>query len=78
LIASAPALLGGQSIASINNRDGVKFILRDNSWLLIRPSGTEPLLRIYAEGRTDEAVQTLLLEGAQLAERQIENKANLN
>lgn len=78
LMASPPALLAGQSIASINNRDGVKFILRDNSWLLIRPSGTEPLLRIYAEGRTDEAVQTLLLEGAQLAERQIENKIHVN
>jgi len=78
LIASAPALLAGQAITNINNRDGVKFILRDNSWLLIRPSGTEPLLRIYAEGRTDEAVQTLLLEGAQLAERQIENKTPVN
>jgi phosphomannomutase len=39
---------------------------------LIRPSGTEPVLRIYAEGRSQEAVQTMLQEGARLAERQIE------
>ncbi|CAN5398036.1 phosphoglucomutase/phosphomannomutase family protein [soil metagenome] len=71
LIAAAPPLLAGQPIATINSKDGVKFILRDNSWLLIRPSGTEPLLRIYAEGRTDAAVQKLLLEGAQMAELQI-------
>jgi phosphomannomutase len=71
LMAAAPPLLAGQPIATINSKDGVKFILRDNSWLLIRPSGTEPLLRIYAEGRTNEAVQTLLIEGAQMAERQI-------
>lgn len=71
LIAAAPPLLGGQPIATINSKDGVKFILGDNSWLLIRPSGTEPLLRIYAEGRTDAAVQKLLLEGAQMAQEQI-------
>ena len=32
--------------------DGVKYIMADDSWLLIRPSGTEPVLRVYAEGRT--------------------------
>lgn len=73
LVAAAPAALAGQPVATINSKDGVKFILQDNSWLLIRPSGTEPLLRIYAEGRTDQAVQTLLTEGAQLAEGQIKN-----
>jgi phosphomannomutase len=31
--------------------------MEDNSWLLIRPSGTEPVLRVYAEGRTDELLQ---------------------
>lgn len=71
LMAAAPTALAGQPIATINSKDGVKFILQDNSWLLIRPSGTEPLLRIYAEGRTDLAVQTLLIEGAHLAELQI-------
>ena len=55
----------------ISDRDGVKYILTDNSWLLIRPSGTEPVLRIYAEARTDAQVKALLKEGAALAEIQI-------
>jgi phosphomannomutase len=46
--------------------DGIKFYLADNSWLLIRPSGTEPVLRIYAEARSEEAVNAMLEEGGQL------------
>jgi len=57
---NAPATLAGQTVAEINDSDGVKFILADNSWLLIRPSGTEPVLRIYAEARNEADVQTLL------------------
>jgi phosphomannomutase len=41
--------------------------LADDSWLLIRPSGTEPVLRIYAEGRSAEQVDALLMAGAALA-----------
>jgi len=51
----------------VGNTDGVKYHLQDDSWLLIRPSGTEPLLRIYAEGRCWEQVRTLLAEGRLLA-----------
>jgi phosphomannomutase len=54
-------------------RDGVKYILADDSWLLIRPSGTEPVLRIYAEARTDAQVKALLREGAAMAEAQQDN-----
>ena len=53
----------------MNNQDGVKFILTNNSWLLIRPNGTEPLLRIYAEASSHEAVATLLAEGSVLAQQ---------
>ncbi len=52
LMANVPAHLGGAAIARVSDGDGVKYILVDNSWLLIRPSGTEPVLRIYAEGRS--------------------------
>lgn len=69
LAANRPDALAGQSVARMNDRDGVKFILADNSWLLIRPSGTEPVLRIYAEARSEEAVAALLEEGAVLAQR---------
>jgi phosphomannomutase len=47
--------------------DGVKYLLSDDSWLLIRPSGTEPVLRVYAEGRSPEIVQALLDYGEEVA-----------
>ncbi len=67
LTTQAPARLGGRQVSEINNRDGVKYILDDDSWLLIRPSGTEPVLRVYAEGRSEEMVQTLLAYGEEVA-----------
>jgi phosphomannomutase len=63
----APAQIGGQSINQILTTDGVKYILADDSWLLIRPSGTEPVLRVYAEGRSPEMVKALLGYGEQVA-----------
>jgi hypothetical protein len=46
----------------------VKYIMEDDSWLLIRPSGTEPVLRVYAEGRSEQMVEALLGYGEQVAE----------
>lgn len=71
LMAHVPATLADVPVLDISSRDGVKFILADDSWLLIRPSGTEPVLRIYAEGRTQDQVDLLLLLGGELAETQI-------
>lgn len=68
LIARAPKQLADVPIARISDQDGVKYILADNSWLLIRPSGTEPVLRIYAESHSEGQVQRLLQAGAQMAE----------
>jgi phosphomannomutase len=67
LVEGAPRDLAGISLASINARDGVKYLLSDDSWLLIRPSGTEPVLRVYAEAHTPETVEALLTEGRALA-----------
>ncbi len=67
LLQSAPAEIGGESVASISQRDGVKYILADDSWLLIRPSGTEPVLRVYAEGRSPQMVKALLGHGEAVA-----------
>jgi alpha-D-glucose phosphate-specific phosphoglucomutase len=64
----APATLAGSPLVSINLRDGVKYVMANNSWLLIRPSGTEPVLRVYAEAHSPETVQTLLAEGRALAD----------
>lgn len=71
LMANVPVDLAGGAIAQVSDRDGVKYILVDDSWLLIRPSGTEPVLRIYAEARTEEQVNQLLRAGGELAEGQI-------
>ncbi|MGJ3241112.1 MAG: phosphoglucomutase/phosphomannomutase family protein [Anaerolineae bacterium] len=68
LEASTPTHLIGESVVRVNTMDGIKFYLADNSWLLIRPSGTEPVLRIYAEARSNQAVVALLEEGDALGQ----------
>jgi len=44
----------------------VKFVAEDSSWLMLRGSGTEPILRIYAEAKTDEDAHKLLKLGVAL------------
>lgn len=67
LLEQAPASIGGETVQQVSAADGIKYILADDSWLLIRPSGTEPVLRVYAEGRTTEMVQSLLQYGETVA-----------
>ena len=67
LTQDAPATLAGVDVVRVNSADGVKYLLADDAWLLIRPSGTEPVLRISAEGRSPEQVKELLQAGAALA-----------
>jgi phosphomannomutase len=50
-----------------NEIDGTKFMLDDGSWLLIRFSGTEPLLRIYTETTSEDRVARMLSTGRALA-----------
>jgi alpha-D-glucose phosphate-specific phosphoglucomutase len=68
LVNQAPKKLAGTPLVDINTRDGVKYLMTDDSWLLIRPSGTEPVLRVYAEAESPETVQALLAEGRVLAD----------
>jgi len=67
LVEKAPARIAGENVVEVSTLDGVKYILADDSWLLIRPSGTEPVLRVYAEGRTLEMVRSLIGFGEQVA-----------
>ena len=62
-----PKKIGTHKVAEISTLDGLKVILDNDEWLLIRPSGTEPLLRIYAESATKKDTQALLDLGAKLA-----------
>ncbi len=67
LTKQAPAAIGSETVSEVSQRDGIKYIMSDDSWLLIRPSGTEPVLRVYAEGRSHEMVKALLGYGEQVA-----------
>ena len=60
--AARPFDLAGRPVVAVDNRDGVKFLLEDGYWALVRFSGTEPLLRIYAEGPSQADVAAMLGE----------------
>ena len=64
-----PAKLLRSPVAQVKSFDGVKFVAEDSSWLMLRGSGTEPILRIYAEAKSDADVRKLLARGAQLTKR---------
>jgi len=68
LLDGAPEAIGKLQVERVSNRDGVKFHMDDDSWLLVRPSGTEPLLRVYAEAREPGALESLLEYGRQVAQ----------
>ena len=62
-----PSSLAGRQVEGIDARDGFRFVLEDGYWTLVRFSGTEPLLRIYAEGESPEEVAELLRAARLLA-----------
>jgi phosphomannomutase len=68
LLDNKPKEIGSEKVIDSMTVDGVKYILEDDSWLLIRPSGTEPVLRLYAEGRSEEMVSSLLAYGEDVAD----------
>jgi len=62
-LSQEPSEIGGRKVEKINRMDGVKFIFTDGSWMLMRPSGTEPLVRIYAETENLQDLEVLLEQG---------------
>jgi len=69
LKANPPAKLLRSPMAEVKTFDGVKFVAEDSSWLMLRGSGTEPVLRIYAEARSDADAHKLLKLGVALTKR---------
>ncbi len=63
-----PLNLGGSSVWRIDHTDGFKFIMRDGSWLGLRPSGTEPVVRIYAEASSRDKLDKLVDAGKKIAD----------
>ena len=63
---SSPDTIAGTKVTKLDTTEGFRFFLGDESWLLIRFSGTEPLVRIYSEAGSLERVRVLLEEGKKL------------
>ena len=69
LINHPPKKIAGRKVVRLKTYDGIKFIMDDESWLLLRFSGTEPVLRIYAESSSDLKVKKLIDLGKGIADR---------
>ena len=57
-----PEKIAGTAVSRINRIDGFKFILIDGSWVLFRPSGTEPIVRIYMESSSSGKLKKMITE----------------
>ncbi len=62
-----PREIAGRTVSKTNFSDGYKFMFENGDWLLIRPSGTEPVVRLYSEASKPEMVEKLLAAARQLA-----------
>lgn len=56
----SPRTVAGEEVERVRDDDGFKFYLKDGSWVLLRTSGTEPLIRVYAEAKDPDAVEDRL------------------
>lgn len=65
--ARMPKAIGGEPVERVNTTDGYKFFFSDGSWLLVRASGTEPLVRFYAEASAEDKAAALVEAGIALA-----------
>ena len=66
---AAPATFAGRRVQEIGKLDGVKVFLEKESWILFRQSGTEPLLRVYCEAPTEQAVAEIMSSGLKFVEQ---------
>ena len=73
LAASPPASVGGLKITACDPRDGLKLLFGDDGWLLFRPSGTEPVLRVYSEAPTPELLEAVMSQAATIVQHAMGN-----
>jgi phosphomannomutase len=66
ILDSYPNTIGGLKVTELVTKDGFKFCLEDGGWLLIRFSGTEPIVRVYCETTNEELVQPILDDGLRI------------
>ncbi|NPV85705.1 MAG: phosphoglucomutase/phosphomannomutase family protein [Anaerolineae bacterium] len=67
ILDAKPQTIGGLKVTGLNTMDGFKFGLEDGGWMLIRFSGTEPMMRVYCETTHKERVQAILQDGLRIA-----------
>ncbi len=67
ILDAKPETIGGFKVTGLNSTDGFKFSLDDGGWLLIRFSGTEPIMRVYCETTIKERVPQILADGMKIA-----------
>lgn len=67
ILTANPATIGGLKVTDFITVDGYQFILEDGGWMLIRFSGTEPIIRVYCETTHPEKVKAILADGLKLA-----------
>ena len=67
ILNSKPAFIGGIKVVNLDTTDGFKFNLEDGGWLLIRFSGTEPIMRVYCETTHQDCVKDILEDGLKVA-----------
>ena len=67
ILDAKPKTIGGLAVTELNTMDGYKFSLEDGGWLLIRFSGTEPILRVYCETTHMDKVHSILQDGLKIA-----------
>ncbi len=67
ILNNKPSEIGGEKVTSLDTRDGFKFNLEDGGWMLIRFSGTEPIMRVYCETTHQDKVKAILADGLKVA-----------
>lgn len=65
--AARPETIGGLKVTDIVTIDGHQFIMEDGGWLLVRFSGTEPVIRVYCETTHEDRVEAILADGMKIA-----------
>lgn len=66
ILEAKPQTIGGLKVTGLNTMDGFKFMLEDGGWLLIRFSGTEPIIRVYCETTHQDRVKPILEDGLKI------------
>ena len=64
-----PAIIENEKVMEVSTIDGFKYVFEDGGWLMIRPSGTEAVVRVYAESSNEQRLRDLLIIGKKVIER---------